>query len=60
MKDKVKDLRQRIGVGQSVAEELLTLAGGDVNLAEYASKCSAGLDQCKALIINLRFQRIED
>ena len=57
--DKVKKLRQEIGVGQSVASELLTLSGGDLQLAAQASKESTGLDQCKAAIINERFQRIE-
>lgn len=58
--DKVDDLRQRIGVGKTVASELLVLAGGDVDLAEQCSKASAGLDQCKAAIIDKRFRRLED
>ena len=56
----VKDLRERIGVGLSVAHELLVLSGGDVDLAEECSRGSNGLDQCKAAIIDARFRRLED
>lgn len=56
----VKELRDRIGVGMSVAHELLVLSGGDVDLAEKCSRESSGLDQCKACIIDARFRRIED
>lgn len=56
----VKELRDRIGVGNSVASELLTLSGGDVDMAERASREAEGLDQCKARIIDERFRRIED
>ena len=56
----VKDLRERIGVGLSVAHELLVLSGGDVDLAEECSRDSNGLDQCKAAIIDARFRRLED
>ena len=55
----VQELRERIGVGNSVAHELLVLAGEDVDLAEECSKASDGLDQCKAAIIDTRFKRIE-
>lgn len=57
---KVKELRQRIGVGNNVANELLILSGGDVDLATYASADADGLDQCKALIIDRRFKQIEE
>lgn len=59
-KEKVKELRNRIGVGNCVANELLVLSGGDVDLAESASRASAGLDQCKAKIIDERFRRLEE
>lgn len=59
-KEKVKELRNRIGVGNCVANELLVLSGGDVDLAERASKASSGLDQCKAAIIDERFRRLEE
>lgn len=55
----IRELRQRLGVGATVAAELLTLAGGDLDLAEHASKTSPGLDQCKAKIIDERFKRLE-
>lgn len=55
----VVELRRRIGVGNSVAIELLTLAGGDIDLAEKGSKMSQGLDQAKAAILNERISRIE-
>lgn len=56
----VKELRKRLGIGLSVAYELLVLSGGDVDLAEKCSRESPGLDQCKAAIINERFRRLED
>lgn len=56
----VKDLRERIGVGSCVANELLVLSGGDVDLAEECSLQADGLDQCKAAIIDARFRRLED
>lgn len=56
----VKELRDRLGIGMSVANELLILAGGDVDLAERCSRSSQGLDQCKARIIDARFRRLED
>lgn len=57
---KLKELRDRIGVGTCVAHELLVLSGGDVDLAESASRASNGLDQCKAKIIDERFRRLEE
>jgi translation elongation factor EF-Ts len=56
----IKDLRERIGVGNGVANELLVLSGGDVDLAETCSRQADGLDQCKAAIIDARFRRLED
>lgn len=56
----VKELRKRINVGASVAHELLVLAGGDILLAEEASKKSKGLDQCKAAILDKRIRMIEE
>ena len=56
----VKDLRDRIGVGNVVAEQLLQLSGGEVDMAEEASLASSGLDQCKARIIDARFAALED
>ena len=56
----VKELRRRLDVGPSVAHELLQLSGGDVDLAEWASLNSRGLDQCKALIIDCRLKNLEE
>ena len=58
-KQKVKELQRRIGVGSSVAEELLVLSGGDLELAVKASAESRGLDQCKSAIIDGRFKKLE-
>ena len=55
----IKELRERLNVSKSVAEELLTLAGGDVELAVQASLESNGLTQCKANIIDKRFSKLE-
>lgn len=59
-KQLIEELKTLIGVGTSVAEELLILSGGDVSLAATASKESRGLDQCKANIIDRRVSAIED
>ena len=56
---KVSDLCARLKVGRSVAQELLVLSGGDVAMAEEASRESIGLDQCKARIIDKRFAKLE-
>ena len=55
----VNELRERINVGPVVAHELLVLAGGDVDMATEASLESRGLDQCRARIIDKRFENIE-
>ena len=55
----IKELRERLRVSKSVAEELLTLAGEDIELAVQASSESNGLTQCKASIIDKRFNKLE-
>lgn len=57
---KIQIVRKAIGVGKVVAEELLTLAGGDTELVIKISKRSSGLDQCKAGIINARMSSVEE
>lgn len=57
---KVNQLRDRIGVGNSVATELLILGGEDIELVVEASIQSDGLDHCKARVIDERLRRIED
>lgn len=59
MDKKIKKLKDQIGVGTSVADELLILSGGDVEMAARASRESPGLDQCKARILDQRFRNIE-
>lgn len=56
---KVKKVMAHIGCGGSVARELLVLAGWDDELVLRMSNSSSGLDQCKARIINERFNRLE-
>jgi hypothetical protein len=59
MEEKIKVLSTRLGVSRSVARELLVLSGGDIAMAEQASKESYGLDQCKSSIIDKRFAQLE-
>jgi hypothetical protein len=59
MEEKIKELSANLSVSRSVARELLVLSGGDIAMAEQASKESYGLDQCKSSIINKRFTRLE-
>lgn len=56
---KINKVMRKIGCGGSVARELLTIAGWDVDLVVDMSESSCGLDQCKARIINERFSRLE-
>lgn len=58
-KEKVNELMERLGVGWSVANELLILTGGDIDMAEEASRKSFGLDQAKANAIDARFRKLE-
>ena len=60
MKQAVQELKQRLNISESVASELLILAGDDVDLAEDCSRKSTGLNECKARIINERFRQLED
>ena len=55
----VKEVVKECGCGSRLAKELLTLAGGDVELVINASEVSDGLDQCKTYIINKRFEKLE-
>ena len=58
-KKKIAEVRESLGVGYTVADELLVLAGDDKEMTCECSLASPGLDQCKAAIINTRFSRIE-
>lgn len=52
-------VREALGIGNSVADELLTLSGCDPEMVIACSRTSNGLDQCKAKIINERIGKIE-
>lgn len=54
---KVNDLAADIQCGPRLAEELLTLAGGDANLVRDASMFQQGINSVKAYIIDRRFKK---
>lgn len=54
---KVNDLAADIQCGPRLAEELLTLAGGDASLVRDASMLSQGINSVKAFIIDHRFKK---
>lgn len=54
---KVNDLAADIQCGPRLAEELLTLAGGDAQLVRDASELEAGINAVKAYIIDRRFKK---
>lgn len=54
---KVNDLAADIQTGPRLAEELLTLAGGDANLVRNASMLNQGINSVKAYIIDRRFKK---
>lgn len=56
-KKKVNDLAADIQCGPRLAEELLTLAGGDTNLVRDASMFQQGINSVKAYIIDRRFKK---
>lgn len=54
---KVNDLVADIQCGPRLAEELLTLAGGDACLVRDASMMNQGINSVKAYIIDRRFKK---
>lgn len=58
-KEKVNELAVDIQCGPRLAEELLTLAGGDFNLVRDASTMCRGINAVKAYIIDRRFKKVE-
>ena len=54
---KVNDLAIDIQCGPRLADELLTLAGGDANLVRDASMMRQGINAVKAYIIDRRFKK---
>lgn len=53
----VNDLAADIQCGPRLAEELLTLAGGDAYLVRTASDKRQGINAVKAYIIDRRFKK---
>lgn len=54
---KVNDLAADIQAGPRMAEELLTLAGGDAGMVRDASMMCQGINAVKAYIIDRRFRK---
>lgn len=54
---KVNDLAVDIQTGPRLADELLTLAGGDAQLVRDASDRQQGINAVKAYIIDRRFKK---
>lgn len=54
---KVNDLAADIHCGVSLAEDLLTLAGGDVQVVRDASLMCRKAESMKAFIIDSRFKK---
>lgn len=55
----VRDLAADIRCGTALARDLLTLAGGDVQLVRDASERCQGVESVKAYIIDRRIGRVE-
>lgn len=58
-KDQVNRVSEELGITKHLAKELLILAGGNEQIVIQASRCSNGLDHCKARILNTRIGNIE-
>lgn len=56
-RQKVIDLAIDIQTGPRLADELLTLAGGDAQLVRDASDKQQGINAVKAYIIDRRFKK---
>lgn len=54
---KVNDLAADIHCGPSLAEDLLTLAGGDAEIVRDASMMCSKAESMKAFIIDRRFKK---
>lgn len=55
----VRDLAADIQCGTALARDLLTLAGGDMQLVRDASSHCQGIESVKAYIIDRRIKRVE-
>lgn len=54
----IEEIRKELEVSYSVALELCLLGGEDVDLIVECSDASRGLDECKARIVNERFNKL--
>ncbi len=57
--DRAVELAADIKCGVALAHDLLTLAGGDVDLVKKASASCYGVESMKAYIIDHRFVKLE-
>lgn len=58
-KDDLDVVSRELRIGYSVANELLLLANGDVEKVVECGLKSSGLGECKARIVNQRFDELE-
>ena len=56
---KVDQVRRVCACGDGVARELLTLSGGDLEMAIDASLESESILEAKAKVLNKRFEKLE-
>jgi hypothetical protein len=57
LRDRLKDAG--IDIGPNMLRELVILAGGDDSLVLRCAMASKGVNECKARIIDGRFQTVE-
>lgn len=55
----IKHIRDQVGCGRSVSEELLVLSGHNPKLIVDCARASKNLNECKAHILNNRFLNME-
>ena len=57
---RIRQLSKAIGCGDSLARDLLLLAGNDYDLVREASVHCQGIESVKTYIINARFGNVEN
>lgn len=55
----VKQVSSKLNISSQLAKELLILADGDIDLVVKSSETSVNVAECKATIINGRFEKGE-
>lgn len=55
----VNEVSDELCISRGLADELLTLAGYDKEIVIKCSNQSSGLNECKAKILDSRFNKIE-